>query len=338
MHPPLHTSPRVCFFAHFDTDGCVEDYVIRYLHKLRDLDFAIVFTTTAAISTASKESLLEICYDVIIRENQGLDFGSWAEAYARYGHELTGDLLLANDSVYGPIGDLRGPLQELLSRDADFYGFVESLDTSQHLQSWFMLFRPHVYRSRAFQSVMEVPFSRLSKREIIERGEIGLSTALIRAGFRCVSAYQPTKSGILSRLYSLNPSHYLWRELITDCRIPFMKVELLRDNPVAVPDIDEWEAVIREIDPEIIPMMRSHLLRKKAAALSPPQWRSARVWLNKMLPLHPFFSRDFAYTQGGRSAAAALNAVGFFAVATVRKTLAIVLKLRPFIQIYRERR
>ncbi|WP_114948812.1 rhamnan synthesis F family protein [Microvirga calopogonii] len=337
MRSSLHTSPRVCFFAHFDTDGHVADYVFRYLHKLRDLDFTIVFTTTAVISAETKEALLEICYDVIVRENQGLDFGSWAEAYARYGHELTGDLLLANDSVYGPIGDLRGPLQELVRRDADFYGFVESLDTARHLQSWFLLFKPHVYRSRAFESVMALPFSRMSKREIIEGAEIGFSSTLTGAGFRYVAAYQPSASGLLPRLRPFNPSHVLWRELITDCRIPFIKAELLRANPAAVSDIEEWESVVRDIDPEIVPLVNSHLLRKQAA-LSPPQRQGIRAWFEKNWPLRPFVARDYAYTKSGRPIATVLNAAGFFAIAATRKVLITVLEQLMFTRAHHRRR
>lgn len=329
MHAPLDTSPRVCFFAHFDTEGNVADYVVRYLHKLRELDFAIVFTTTAAISPATEAALLEICHDVIVRENQGLDFGSWAEAFARHGHKLTGELLLANDSVYGPVGNLGSPLQDLLRQDADFYGFVESLDTGRHLQSWFMLFKPHVYRSLAFESIMALPFSRMSKREIIEGAEIGLSTTLTGAGFRYVAAYQPSASSLLARLRPFNPSHVLWRELITDCRIPFIKAELLRANPVVVSDISEWEVVIRAIDPEIVPLMRSHLLRKRAAS-GPPQRQGIRAWFEENWPLRPFFARDYAYTKSGRPVAAGLNTVGFFAMAATRKVLITALEQPMF--------
>jgi hypothetical protein len=323
MRPPLRSFPRVCFFAHYDSDGRVEDYVLHYLNKLRDLDFQIVFTTTAAISTESKDALLEICYDVIVRENKGLDFGSWAEAFARYGHELSGDLLLANDSVYGPIGDLREPLQRLLSRDADFYGFVESFDTARHLQSWFILFKPHVYRSRTFRSLMTLPFASLSKREIIEGAEIGLSNTLIDAGFRYSATYEPSTSGLLSRSQPFNPSHYLWRELVIGCKIPFIKVELLRDNPVSVSNINEWDAVVAGLDPELVPMMHSHLVRKKAAALGRPLRPSIEDLVKKKLNLQPFFVRDYALFKHARTAAAILNALGFFVVAAARKSLGL---------------
>jgi lipopolysaccharide biosynthesis protein len=334
MRNSLHTSPRVCFFAHFDTDGRVDDYVVRYLHQLRDLNFSIVFTTTAAITQETEDALLTICHDVIVRDNQGLDFGSWAEAFARYRHELTGDLLFANDSVYGPIGDLHRPLQDLLRHEADFYGFVESLDTARHLQSWFMLFKPRVYQSQAFASIMGLPFSRMSKREIIESAEIGLSTTLTRAGFHYYATYRPSTSGLLSRLRSFNPSHVLWRELIRDCGIPFIKAELLRANPVAVPDIAQWAAVVGDVDPEFVPLILSHLHRRKAAS-SQPRRTKVRAWFERQWPLHPFFARDFAYAKGGRPFAAALNAVGFFAAAAARKALIAVLEQPMFARTHR---
>jgi lipopolysaccharide biosynthesis protein len=325
MNLPLHNAARVCFFAHFDSEGHVEDYVIRYLRKLRQLDFTIIFITPSAIDKHAKDLLLQICHDVITRRNEGLDFGSWATAFAKYGDQLAGDLLLANDSVYGPIGDLHNALDVLMSNDADFYGWVESLDVAKHLQSWFMVFKPHVHRSQAFRSVMALPFSRLTKREIIERAEVGLTTALVQAGFRCCAAYRASEAGTLSKLHSFNPSHFLWRELVTSGRVPFIKVELLRDNPLNVPDVYAWQPVVSQIEPEIVPLMRNHLVKKKAISLQPRDV-SRTQRLKDWLHTQPFFARDYLYTLDNRTAAIVSNTVVFFALASARRTISGVLK------------
>jgi len=41
---------------------------------------------------------------------------------------------------------------------------------------------------------------------------------------------------------SVNPTHVFWRELI-ESGFPFVKVELLRDNPIAQ-DISDWPQVL----------------------------------------------------------------------------------------------
>ena len=44
----------------------------------------------------------------------------------------------------------------------------------------------------------------------------------------------------------LNPTSDLWRQLLA-ARFPFIKRELLRDNPTRVPDVVEWRDVVAEI-------------------------------------------------------------------------------------------
>src|SRR5579872_6975427 len=114
-----------CLFAHFDKDDKVDEYVLRYLKHIKELNFSIVFISTARLPPGEVERLRSDCFDVIVRENVGLDFGSWAVGFAKHAAAINGRLLLANDSVYGPIGSLPDAVDRLTSRPADFYGLVE---------------------------------------------------------------------------------------------------------------------------------------------------------------------------------------------------------------------
>src|SRR4051794_30873889 len=96
----------LCLFAHFDKDAFVDDYVLHYLAALKDLSFSIVFITTSPLSADEQAKLAGLCNDVILRSNAGLDFASWAVGLQRYADTLDGRLLLVNDSVYAPVGDL----------------------------------------------------------------------------------------------------------------------------------------------------------------------------------------------------------------------------------------
>ena len=164
-HPSLaQLSGDVCFFAHFDRHDKVDEYVFRYLSEISRAGFCIVFVTPCVISDADEARLRTICADVIRRDNSGLDFGSWAEALKRYSSQLSGRLLLANDSVYGPMTDLRDILSRLTATKADFYGLVECRLVTSHLQSWFLLLEPHVVHSEAFKELMSQDFYAMSKK------------------------------------------------------------------------------------------------------------------------------------------------------------------------------
>lgn len=265
---PLSTSARVCFFAHFDPDTRLDDYVRHYLAELRALGFAVVLITTSGLDRDGHLAASSLCHDVIVRPNHGLDFGSWAAALDKYGDDIQGDLLLANDSVYGPLGSLGATLEPLFATEADFYGLVETWEPQPHLQSWFLLLRPHVHRSEAFRALMRMPFETMSKREIIDEGEVGLTPALTRAGFRCGAAFRPSMLGPLWRSLPFNPAQLLWRELVEGGLVPFLKVEVLRDNPMSLPDVHEWEDVVGAAAPPLVPIIRAHLRRVGGVALA----------------------------------------------------------------------
>lgn len=198
---------------------------------------------------------------MIVRENAGLDFGSWAAGFAKHESKITGRLLLANDSVYGPIGDLRAAFDRLISVKADFYGFVQSADISTHVQSWFLLFENDVVRSSVFKNLMSQSFETMGKAEIIKYGEVGLTSTLLAAGMTCRALYELKQTPALMRCFSFNPMHFLWYEMLVYEGVPFIKVELVRDNPVAIHDVDLVEAAVSASDPEIWKLMLGHQKR-----------------------------------------------------------------------------
>jgi lipopolysaccharide biosynthesis protein len=249
----------VCLFAHFDADDRLDDHVLWYLERLRELDFSIVFISASRLASSDVVRLRSSCHDVILRENAGLDFGSWCAGFAKHGSQITGRLLLANDSIYGPIGNLKNAFDRLTRKKADFYGMVESLQIATHLQSWFLLFEPWVIRHEAFKRFWEQPFRAMSKKQIIAQGEVGLSRRLVAAGFRYEALYR-TRHFFLGG-HAFNPAHLLWRELLSAGGVPFVKIELLRSNPVSLDDPATILKFVRSVDPSICPLIESHLAR-----------------------------------------------------------------------------
>ena len=90
----------------------------------------------------------------------------------------------------------------------------------------------------------------------MQRFEVGLSEFLIASGMTTEvfvalrdvpalpEAMSPPDQREFSRLAAtvLNMTHHLWRTTL-DRGLPFLKVELLRDNPVDA-DIDGWETAV----------------------------------------------------------------------------------------------
>ena len=262
----------VCLFAHFDKDDRLDDYVLRYLAKLKELNFAIVLISASRLTPTEIAKAERLCDDVIVRGNGGgLDFASWSAGFAKHGAAIGGRLLLANDSVYGPVGNLGSALDRLTSAAADFYGMVESVEITPHLQSWFVLLQPQVVRSAAFRSIMAQPFTTMTRPEIIRFGEVGLSQQLTAAGFRYDALYRHNGTATLPPRHDANPMLLYWREALFDAGVPFLKITLLRDNPLGIEDAATVTRQVEQIDPEICSLIRAHLARTAAAGPTRPR-------------------------------------------------------------------
>lgn len=250
----------VCLFAHFDKDDRLDEYVLRYLAKLKELKFGIVLISTSRLGPAEMARAQSLCDDVILRDNIGLDFASWSAGFAKHGAAINGRLLLANDSVYGPIGSLPSAIERLTRKPADFYGMVETVEIAPHLQSWFVLLQPQAARSAAFRSLLAQPFVTMPRREIVTAGEVALSRQLMAAGFRYQALYRGGATGLPPR-HDANPMLLYWRELLFGAGVPFIKIELLRDNPIGIEDAATILREVGQVDPEICDLIRAHLAR-----------------------------------------------------------------------------
>jgi lipopolysaccharide biosynthesis protein len=248
---------------------------------------AVVFVTNAGLLKPEAESnLREICSAVIIRRNRGYDFGAWREAieHLRLPRSDTAELILINDSVFGPLRPIDDMLGKLDYEAADVWGLTESWQTRYHLQSFFIAFGPAALHSAAFAkfwaSVRPVP----AKSYIVKTYEVGITQVMLKAGLRCeaIWKYDALTSMVgeavlealitadetdlgrtdpihvtrklqvlkvrdcVARRVAMNPTSDLWRQLLLS-GFPFIKRELLRDNPTEVQDIGDWINVAREM-------------------------------------------------------------------------------------------
>lgn len=308
----LSKSDRVCVFAHYDRDDVIADHVLEYVSEIAAAGFSVIFVTAALLDDYEQEKL-SFCSRVILRENIGYDFASWSEGLQAHPETRPGLLLLCNDSVYGPTGDLSTFVDQLTRVDADAYAAVGSQEIAYHGQSWFMLFRPAAYLHPAFKQA----FARRAragwpKTRIVEELEIGLSRDLLDAGLRLHCAYDPRRDGRISAARPFNPMHLLWRPLLRSGTCPFLKVDLLRKSMAGSED---WRAVLAECAPQLVPLIERDLercARANEAGSQPderaPETLPATHWRSSA----SYLEADFDLTRAGRRRAAAWNAAWFF--------------------------
>ncbi len=234
----------ICLFAHYDGRGRVQPYVLHYLRALREAGYLVHLARSdeRALDAADRTSLEDAGAVVHLRANRGLDFGAWQELIRAEAARGADEILLANDSVFGPFSPLAPIRREMTGFDA--WGMVSSREGRRHLQSWFVSMTGDAFRRPAVQRVFAMPFADMTKEEIVLHGELGLSAAFeaeeLDVGARYVDMFRLRPSGLIP----VNPAHFRWRSLIRSGAVPFLKLELIRDNPSRVIGTGGWRQFV----------------------------------------------------------------------------------------------
>lgn len=287
----LRDGGKVAVFVHHDRAGHVHDVVLRYLEALRQAGYVVVFVSNAPrLSAAAVCCLLPRVALVLHRHNVGYDFAAYKDGLAVL-EPLTRfeEVVLANDSVYGPLFDL-GPLLARCDPRADIWGITDSRDRHYHLQSYFLLFRRPALADPGFAAFWRSVRPVQSRLWVIRHYEIGLTRAMQRAGLRCAALFPYEAVGAafaasaraelarppdataaprrqyladtleaLARGDRLNAMHRFWDTLVTAMHCPFIKRELLLYNPLRVPHVDRWPDVVRRVSLHDADLIEQHL-------------------------------------------------------------------------------
>ena len=274
----LAAAARVAVFNHFDRRGTVAPFVEYYVRKLHDAGYAILFVSNSPrLAPAAIERLTPICGAILRRDNVGRDFGAYKDGLQAIPRlERLDSLVLVNDSVYGPFHDLGVLIDRMNLAEADVWGITDSWERRFHLQSFFLVFGPAALASAAFDRFWRGVHYIQAKRWIIDRYEVGLTQALMAGGLRCRALFpyraaakllgprartarrrdtlSITERRFLRNVSAMidsgnpfNPTHFFWEILISRMGCPFLKRELLRDNPGGIPGLQRWEQVVRSV-------------------------------------------------------------------------------------------
>ncbi|MCX2975682.1 hypothetical protein EYC87_19070 [Halieaceae bacterium IMCC8485] len=283
-----------CVFAHFDISNIIDEYVLYYLDALTQQCSEIIFVTTSSLDEKSRQALHTRNIAFIERTNEGYDFYSYKKGLEALKLNKFDELILCNDSVYGPSSALQPIIEEMRDRPCDFWGMTESYDLARHLQSYFLVFNQKAFLSETFQSFWNNLAIIDNKREIIESYEVGLSRSLVKDGltFQAVASFEhenQTKRilrswkfyfGAMRRRWndkrfwqlvysflftgmkiSVNPTHTEWRSILEHHGVPFIKTELLRVNPTGVKNLHEIYSVLEKETDYPVTLIKAHLSR-----------------------------------------------------------------------------
>ena len=232
---------RLGIFCIYDSEGIIDDYIIYLLNDIKKSLSHLAIICNGKLTPEGRDRLEKISEDIFVRENVGYDMAAWKHGILhnlenlKYYDELT----LFNDSFYGPFCPFENIFYEMQKKhsDADFWGITlhgkmhDDLNMCpygyipEHIQSYFMVFRPRMFKSPEFQEYwqkLEIPEN---FQEAIRLNEVCLTKIFSDKGFK-YAVYCDTRE--IEKPYDINIDHTLinTEKLLKEFKCPILKKKI----------------------------------------------------------------------------------------------------------------
>lgn len=194
---------KIAIYVIYPSNGLQQSH-INTIKALASAQYSVVVVSNLKLTENSKKQLCSACWRLIERPNFGYDFGAFRDGVTftkPYLADLK-TLVFMNDSVWFPLPGSMDWLMEAQGKEEDFVGAVANFsvetpellswrefcwryDTSIkdfHYCSFALSFKHRAFPSPAFINFWKSLCITNNKIRTVERGEIGLSQALISSG------------------------------------------------------------------------------------------------------------------------------------------------------------
>lgn len=201
-------------------------------------------------------------FTLFVRRNLGYDWGAYRFILNQLQHSLPSSVTIINNSVIALSGESKwiSKQETLATSIKGIAGAVESNFPKRHNQSFSLTFTKDSLEKGILKWIQGMPTLN-RKASVVRYYEIGLSLQCKKLGVPTQSLisdahlrrfalenWQKVLAGmsesefykkvlvLLSRDLSMNPTHHLWRFVVSS-GLPLAKKSLLEANPLNVPDI-----------------------------------------------------------------------------------------------------
>lgn len=226
---------RIAIFASFSENNKIADYIIYYLKALRKVVDRIIFVSDTDMGKDETNKISDIVSIAICHRHGTYDFGSYRIGYfwalEHNWLEDADELILANDSCYGPIFPFEEVFGKMDLQDCDFWGLTDSYEVKHHLCSFFLVFRKKVFTSIPFHNFVSGFTKRESYWEYVNLYERQFTEALECHGFKA-SVYIDIDKNVRDTLSfnSGNGNLTLYPVFLFDRGMPLVKVKAMNGS------------------------------------------------------------------------------------------------------------
>lgn len=204
-----YTNKRICIFAFYSADGLIAQETLYLLTAIRKVTDGIILVGDCGLRPSEVEKFKDLVIYARFERHQEYDFGSYKRAYAYA--DASGvlknvdEILIANDSIVGPCGDINSFFEmRKLDGDPSFYGITinnygfRDINShgnslfSPHIQSYFLTLHKDIFNSSFWKEFIYSVKHEKNKIDIIINYEMGMSKLLSENGHTPVAMYKST--------------------------------------------------------------------------------------------------------------------------------------------------
>lgn len=163
------TVKRIAIFVVYDKQGIIDEYCIHIIRELKSVCDKVEVVCNGNMTDKSIEKLQEETVEIYMRKNEGYD----AIAYKYALSDIVGwdaleeydELLLVNDSFYGPFWPLTDIVESMEERNVDFWGLTGQIPMGNtfgdsypeeilpyHIQTYFVVVHSHMLHDISFRA------------------------------------------------------------------------------------------------------------------------------------------------------------------------------------------
>lgn len=188
----VKTPSRIAIFQCYDKAGIIDEYIPYCLRDLKENLGRLVIVVNGVLTPQSLKKLLPLTSDIFVRENKGFAATAWKETMIDYlgweQLELYDELILLNDTFFGPFYPFREVFQEMALRPVDFWGMTACgegaiPDAPAHIQTHFIVIRKAMHQSPVFRSYWENLPCYTTYQEVVYGHEAAFTQHFQNAGY-----------------------------------------------------------------------------------------------------------------------------------------------------------
>ncbi len=179
---------RLLLYAHFDRDGKVDPHVVYQIKSLHDFGISIIFISNSPVSDDDKKILKPFIIDLRQRLDEGYDATAWKETILSLTHEYIftyDEIIIMNDSCYGPLFPLEEMFTKMDQSKADFWGITENTHSNfpEHLHNYFCVFRKSIFQNKLFFEFWKSIGDIKCFEDAIQKFELKMTSFFIKLGY-----------------------------------------------------------------------------------------------------------------------------------------------------------